>query len=112
GALHQRGGERSAWTDWLELSGDAGNGTAAYFNRGLVISQFMARYLERLRVDEGLATRLDALKKFKADLDKHELPIRQFLSGVLRTEMLSLLEKAKSGKQHVFAALYELEDDE
>jgi hypothetical protein len=112
GALQQDLDERSAWTDWLELSGDAGNGTSAFFNRGLVISQFMARYLERLRVEEGLETRLDALKKFKADLDEHELPIRRFLSGMLRTEMLALLEEAKRGDRHVFAALYELEDDQ
>src|SRR5262249_26306241 len=97
---------------WIELSGDAGNKTSAFFNRGLVISQFMSRYLEKIRVDNHLATRLDALKKFKADLGKHELPIRLFLSGILRTEMLDLLDKARPGKGHLFGALYELDDDE
>lgn len=110
--LHQDLTERSDWTKWLELSGDAGNKTSAFFNRGLVISQFMSRYLEKLRVDNGLATRLDALKKFKADLGKHELPIRIFLSGILRTEMLDILERARKDKGHVFGALYELDDDE
>ena len=110
--LNQQVTERSAWTEWLELSGAAGKGTSAFFNRGLVISQFMARYLERLRIQEGLATRLDALKKFKQDLGVHELPIRTFLSGVLRTELLRVLEAARTKKQHVFGALYELDDDE
>jgi phosphatidylserine/phosphatidylglycerophosphate/cardiolipin synthase-like enzyme len=104
--------ERSEWTKWLELSGDAGNKTSAFFNRGLVISQFMARYLEKLRLDNGLKTRKDALEKFRDDLGKHELPIRTFLSGILRTEMLDLLERARKGKGHVFGALYELDDDE
>ncbi len=63
--LQQDLAERSGWTPWLELSGDAGNKTSAFFNRGLVISQFMARHLEKLRIDNGLASRLDALKKFK-----------------------------------------------
>jgi phosphatidylserine/phosphatidylglycerophosphate/cardiolipin synthase-like enzyme len=110
--LHQDLAERSGWTPWLELSGDAGNKTSAFFNRGLVISQFMARYLEKLRIDHGLASRLDALKKFKQDLDQHELPIRKFLSGVLRTEMLDLLDNVRTAKGHLFGALYELDDDE
>jgi phosphatidylserine/phosphatidylglycerophosphate/cardiolipin synthase-like enzyme len=77
-----------------------------------VISQFMARYLEELRVKNGLATRVEALRAFKKSLDDHEIPIRQFLSGVLREKMLELLKAAKRDKQHVFGALYELEDDE
>jgi phosphatidylserine/phosphatidylglycerophosphate/cardiolipin synthase-like enzyme len=82
------------------------------FNRGLVISQFMARYLEQLRVDEGLETLMDALQRFKDTLGDHEVPIRKFLSGVLRTDLLALLQEARKKKQHVFGALYELEDDE
>lgn len=103
---------RSSWTKWTELSGDAGDGMSSFFNRGLVISQFMARYLEKLRQAEGLATREDALKVFKNSLDDHELPIRKFLSGALRDRMLALLKQAKQKNQHVFGALYELEDDE
>lgn len=112
GALQEDIGQRSKWSQWTVLSGDAGDGFAAYFNRGLVISQFMARYLDDLRRKEGLATRDDALKVFKKSLDDHELPIRRFLSGVLRERMLELLKEAKQKKQHVFGALYELEDEE
>ena len=54
--LVQNIAERSGWTPWVEVSSDAGKDVAAAFNRGLVISQFMARYLEKLRVNEGLAT--------------------------------------------------------
>jgi phosphatidylserine/phosphatidylglycerophosphate/cardiolipin synthase-like enzyme len=103
---------RSGWTPWTQLSGDAGDHLSAFFNRGLVISQFMARYLEKLRVDNGLATREDALRVFKASLDDHEQPIRKFLSGALRDRMLELLAEAKHDKHQVYGALYELEDDE
>jgi phosphatidylserine/phosphatidylglycerophosphate/cardiolipin synthase-like enzyme len=112
GALVEQLQGRSPWTPWTVLSGDAGDGIAAFFNRGLVISQFMARYLEDLRVREGLDTREDALKAFKKSLDEHELPIRKFLSGALRDRMLELLQDAVTKKRDVYAALYELEDDE
>ena len=112
GALVEQLEGRSAWTPWTTLSGAAGDGISAFFNRGLVISQFMARYLENLRVKEGLATREEALKVFKKSLDEHELPIRKFLSGVLRDRMLELLKDAVAKKRDVYAALYELEDDE
>ena len=110
--LKQALAERSDWTPWFEVSSAAGPDVAVAFNRGLVISQFMARYLEKLRVDEKLETLRDALEYLKGTLDDHELPIRKFLSGVLRTELLRLLQDARKKKQHVFAALYELEDDE
>jgi phosphatidylserine/phosphatidylglycerophosphate/cardiolipin synthase-like enzyme len=103
---------RSAWTKWTELSGDAGDRMSAFFNRGLVISQFMARYLEHLRHEKGLKTLDEALKVFKQSLDEHELPIRKFLAGALRDRMLQLLKDAKQSKGHVFGALYELDDDE
>jgi PLD-like domain len=103
---------RSKWTDWLTVSSGVGDGMSVSFNRGLVISQFMSRYLEALRIREGLKTRLDALKAFKKTIGRHELPIRLFLSGVLRDELLGLLARARRAGHHVFAALYELEDEE
>jgi phosphatidylserine/phosphatidylglycerophosphate/cardiolipin synthase-like enzyme len=110
--LTQNLNERSAWTPWLDVSSDAGAGVGVSFNRALVISQFMARYLERLRVDEGLATLKDALKRFKDTIGDHELPIRKYLAGELREELLALLAGARNKQQQVFGALYELDDDE
>jgi phosphatidylserine/phosphatidylglycerophosphate/cardiolipin synthase-like enzyme len=112
GTLQELVSERSSWTAWTELSGGKEGGFSSFFNRGLVISQFMARYLERLRVKEGLATRKDALAAFKKTIGDHELPIRKFLSGALRIQMLELLDAAKKNGQHVYGALYELEDDQ
>jgi phosphatidylserine/phosphatidylglycerophosphate/cardiolipin synthase-like enzyme len=112
GRLRQLLSESSSWTPWLVLSSDGGGKYSAVFNRGLVISQFMARYLEDLRRKRGLPSLKAAAKAFKAELPRHELPIRKFLSGALGIEMLRLLDDAKKKKGHVFAALYELSDDE
>lgn len=104
--------ERSSWTPWQTLGGGTRDGYAAFFNRGLVISQFMSRYLEKLRVAQGLSSTKQALKAFKDSLDDHEQPIRLFLSGALRIEMLALLAEAKDQGKSVYAALYELDDEE
>ncbi|SKC99725.1 Phosphatidylserine/phosphatidylglycerophosphate/cardiolipin synthase [Burkholderia sp. YR290] len=112
GKLRQLINEQSDWTAWIKLSGGTQDGFSSYFNRGLVISQFMSRYLEDLRIKNKLKTRKEALSLFKDSLTQHELPIRNFLSGTLRTEMLALLDSAKKSKGHLYAALYELEDDE
>jgi phosphatidylserine/phosphatidylglycerophosphate/cardiolipin synthase-like enzyme len=112
GTLHPLVAERSAWTPWRTLAGGTKDGYAAFFNRGLVISQFMARYLAKLQADNGLATRKEALKVFKASLGDHELPIRKFLSGALRDELLALLAEARAVGKQVYGALYELADKE
>ncbi len=112
GTLRELVSERSRWTPWTTLSGGGRDGYYSYFNRGLVISQFMSRYLEGLRKKHGLSTRKQALALFKKSLTDHELPIRRFLSGELRIRLLEVLAAAKKGKQHVFGALYELEDEE
>lgn len=103
---------RSRWTAWTSLTAGRQDGYSCFFNRGLVISQFMARYLESLRIRLGLKTRKQALAAFKSSLDQHEAPIRRFLSGTLRIRLLELLADAKKSGKHVFAALYELDDDE
>lgn len=110
--LNEQVDVRSAWTPWTQLSGNAGDGLTSLFNRGLVISQFMARYLEALRKKENLQTRKQALARFKGNLQEHEVPIRRFLAGALREKILALLADAKKNKNHVFGALYELDDDE
>lgn len=112
GVLHEQIDGQSNWTPWVELSGIVADKWSLYFNRGLVISQFMSRYLEDLRKREGLASRKETLAVFKKSLDEHELPIRRFLGGVLRERMLDLLKEARQKRWHLFGALYELEDDE
>jgi hypothetical protein len=112
GQLVELTAQRSAWTHWATLSGGSKDGYACFFNRGHVISQFMARYLEDLRVKNELATRKEALSLFKKSITDHELPMRHFLSGTLRTTTLGLLSAAKKEGMHAYAALYEFEDEE
>ncbi len=85
-----------------------GSKCQAFFNRGFVMSQFMARYLR----DNHLT-----LAQFKqqiqhAEHEETEHVIRNFLSGDLRLTLLHLLDDAATTGADVFAALFELSDDE
>jgi phosphatidylserine/phosphatidylglycerophosphate/cardiolipin synthase-like enzyme len=91
----------------VTITGDVGNGFECYFNRGMILSQFMAHYLKG---DFSNA----ALNKFKAalnaDPDK-ENNIRTFLGGPLRGQLVQLLETAKSTGGQVFMSVFELSDN-
>ncbi len=107
GALAMDTGSASAWTPKLKLTLERGNGFSCYFNRGLVMSQFMSRYLKR---KYGVIND-KTLQKFKAEVKDAENPLRRFLSGDLGKRLADLLDEANSNGGHVFAALYELTDD-
>jgi phosphatidylserine/phosphatidylglycerophosphate/cardiolipin synthase-like enzyme len=102
----------SAWTPWLQLRGDVAQGLECYFNRGLVMSQFMARYLRRLGQEIGAENEAAVLRHFRETIGRHDEPIRAFLTGELGAAMVDLLGDAATGAGEVFGALYELEDDE
>jgi hypothetical protein len=76
----------------------------AFFNRGILLSQFMAR-----RLGENWTKR--DLLKLKEELKKDDNDLRSFLSGQLGQELTELLEQAKHEKWHAYAVLYELDDD-
>jgi len=64
----------------------------------------MARYLKERKL---------SLKQFKNKIsEKDDKTIRQFLSGDLRLALLDQLNQALSEKTEIFAALFELSDDE
>lgn len=90
----------------LTLGPEAGEGISVYFNRGFVISQFMARALQ----GDFSAARL---RQFKASLGDSESALRRFLGGALRDRLLALLaEAARDDGIELFAALFELTDPE
>ena len=92
-------GTVSRWTRWARLTPTAGGGFSCYFNRGIVLSQFVARYL--------LAHQLTPAA-FKAQLKNSVDPaFRAFLEGDLGARLRKLLA-AKDTTLH--AALYELDD--
>jgi len=88
----------------LSVSSAASAGQRAYFNRGILLSQFMTRRLP------PNFTHSDLLR-LKADLAKDDNDLRRFLMGQLGARLIELLDQANTNGWHVYAALYELDDD-
>lgn len=96
-------GVASKWTHWTTLTADAGDGFSCYFNRGLALSQFVARYMK----EKGLTA-----AQFKAQLKASVDPaFRAFLEGDLGMRLMKMLTDAQAGTAELHAALYELEDE-
>jgi phosphatidylserine/phosphatidylglycerophosphate/cardiolipin synthase-like enzyme len=103
GELEQDEAGASDWSPEKTL-GDVQGAFKPYFNRGFVMSQFMARYL----AERGLS-----LPEFKEVIrDEDDTTIRRFLAGDLRLAVLQQLQAARDDGGEVFAALFELSDDE
>ena len=95
--------EASEWTNNQTLGATAGK-FKPFFNRGFVISQFMARYLAEQKL---------SLKQFKQRIgEKDDKTIREFLSGDLRKALLEQLDIAAQTGGKIYAALFELSDQE
>jgi hypothetical protein len=93
----------SGWTDPIRVNGKAGN-VSAFFNRGAVMSQYVARLARK--------NNWDALD-IKDHIAEFEEPIRRFLAGELRVELLRILDEViENPDLSFYAALYELADDE
>jgi phosphatidylserine/phosphatidylglycerophosphate/cardiolipin synthase-like enzyme len=95
----------SAWTQPVTLDHETEPKIQAYFNRGIVASQWVSR---RLGItDQDLKTKtLEKIIKTPDD------PFRSFLTGDLGARLFALLESAAAEKRHVYAALYELHDEQ
>jgi phosphatidylserine/phosphatidylglycerophosphate/cardiolipin synthase-like enzyme len=91
--------EWSDWTDWVSVGTGQTKGFEAYFNRGIVPAQWLAR--------QG-----PSKKSLQQDIGTKGSKNRNFLSGELRKAMLQLLAQAKQDKTEVYCALYELDDPE
>jgi hypothetical protein len=103
-------GLASPWTKQATIGPPANAKHRAFFNRGFVISQFISRYLDEKFPNMN---RIAALRKFKEKISANlEDEIRVFLSGEVRTALLELLDQAAHGSDEVYAALFELGDDE
>jgi len=103
GDLEQLEAQASAWSPPRVLGTTKGQ-FKPFFNRGFVMSQFMARFLKEKKL---------TLPQFKETIkDKDDQTIRHFLSGDLRLALLKELDTALKTGGQVFAALFELSDDE
>ncbi|HUC89274.1 MAG TPA: phospholipase D-like domain-containing protein [Patescibacteria group bacterium] len=89
----------SKWTDWTTIATGQTKGFEAYFNQGIVPSQWISRQ--------------DPTKQsLEKDISDPNSPNRKFLSGELRLALLRLLADAKKDGVKIYAALFELNDPE
>lgn len=94
----------SPWSEWIQVATEQTKGFHAYFNRGIVASQWVARDLSK--GDGGPQSEL------KNNINDPKSPLRAELGGHLRTELLNVLRTADEAGETVYAALYELNDPE
>ncbi len=85
-------------------------GGAAYFNRGIVLSQFMLRHLPPGWSSAPLADKRAALGQLTAGLRADSSDLRRFLMGDLGAALLSLLDVELAAGSDLHAALYEISD--
>jgi phosphatidylserine/phosphatidylglycerophosphate/cardiolipin synthase-like enzyme len=92
----------SQLTEKLTVSSQCTQHLAAYFNKGIVAAQWVSRAL----ADEPKGKNIADLVKTSGD------KLRNELSGLLRLQLLELLDGVKRDGGRIFAALYELNDPE
>jgi phosphatidylserine/phosphatidylglycerophosphate/cardiolipin synthase-like enzyme len=92
----------SPLTPILSITGQCTGHLSSYFNRGIVAAQWVTRAM-------STAPKGSNIKKIIGTVGN---PLRNELSGLLRPEIISLLDDAKKQNRKIFAALYELNDPE
>jgi phosphatidylserine/phosphatidylglycerophosphate/cardiolipin synthase-like enzyme len=95
----------SNWTTEVTVAPNGSAGVAAYFNRGIVATQWVSRKLG----PGATGARQKRLENIIADPND---ATRILLAGELRNHLLALLADARKAKVNVYAALYELNDPE
>ncbi len=105
GSLHPADeSEWSNWSPWARVATEQTQGFRAYFNRGIVASQWVAR-----AVADATASPTATLDE---DIHNPSSKLRRNLGGYLRRTMLYLLTNAKNRGEIIYAALYQLNDRE
>ncbi|MGP8217447.1 MAG: phospholipase D-like domain-containing protein [Bacteroidia bacterium] len=91
-------------SDWSsEVTISTGTIYQAYFNRGIIPSQFFARGLK-----EVAAQAHNPKVSIKSVIDGPDSPLRNLMGGTLATEMFSLLDGVIEDGSTIYCALYEL----
>jgi phosphatidylserine/phosphatidylglycerophosphate/cardiolipin synthase-like enzyme len=94
--------DASVQTPPMTVSGQASTHVAAYFNKGIVSAQWVSRALKAIGPNAKLS---DLIAQTNNSL-------RNALSGLLRPQLLQLLDEVKKNGGEIYAALYELNDPE
>lgn len=97
--------QASEWTEEITLSHTVTPGIEAYFNRGIVAAQWVARRLET--TDDNLQS-----KRLRQVIETPDDPFRNYLTGPLGARLFELLAAAAKEKREIYAALYELDDEQ
>lgn len=92
----------SPLTPEMTVTGQATEHLSAFFNKGIVASQWVSRALDKQPNNS----------KVKDLMAQPGNQLRNALSGLLRPQILSLLAETKKKKGKIYAALYELNDPE
>jgi phosphatidylserine/phosphatidylglycerophosphate/cardiolipin synthase-like enzyme len=98
GALQD--GAASDWCDAVEVGTGKSDGFKAYFNRGIVPAQYMARTGQAM------------MRGKPADVEQPGHPLRKELGGTLLSALTGLLKTSHANGETFHAALYELNDVE
>jgi hypothetical protein len=69
----------SGWTDPIKVNAQTANGISVYFNRGAVMSQYVSRIARKNNWSAS---------EIKEHIRELEEPLRRFLAGELRVELL------------------------
>lgn len=92
----------TVWSNMVTVS--TGKDIEAYFNRGIISSQFMSRQIAAIQAKDKTQT-------LKATLDDETSLITQFLGGVLAKKLIAELDAVISDTTlSIYASLYELND--
>jgi hypothetical protein len=94
--------DASAQTPPMTITGQASAHVSAYFNKGIVSAQWVARSLAAVGKNAKLSDMIG----------KPGDTLRNALSGLLRPQLLDLLDDVKKNGGEIYSALYELNDPE
>ena len=92
----------SPLTPEMTITGQATPHVSAYFNRGVVATQYVSRALKTTPKGSKISTLVATPGN----------TLRNAMSGMLRPQILSLLSDAKKANGKIYACLYELNDPE
>ena len=95
----------SGWSVPQLVSGDAGGGLQAYFNRGTLMSQIVSRFVNGDVSDASL-------RGFLKNLATPGFQARLYLAGDALREILAFLRDADRRGSTIHAAIYEMNDHE
>lgn len=95
----------SEWTEEITLTHEVSPNIEVYFNRGIVAAQWVSRRLGVTKQDLKTA-------RLRTVISTPNNPFRNYLAGQLGARLFDLLATAAKEKREIYAALYELDDEQ